>query len=71
MYTPSMIAAASVAAALHGLGWTSKSGFTLAELLDHLHRITAIEQVCNVLLTILISLTSIALLWFVRYVTSH
>ncbi|GLV35728.1 Cyclin D [Carabus blaptoides fortunei] len=44
MYTPSMIAAASVAAALHGLGWTSKSGFTLAELLDHLHRITAIEQ---------------------------
>lgn len=46
MYTPSMIAAASVAAALHGLDWTGKSGYGLAGLLDELTRITAIEQVC-------------------------
>lgn len=45
MYTPSMIAAASVAAALHGLDWTGKSGFGLPRLLDELTRITAIEQV--------------------------
>lgn len=45
MYTPSMIAAASVAAALHGLGWTSKSGCSLTQLLQHLQQITAIEQV--------------------------
>jgi cyclin D2 len=44
MYTPSMIAAASVAAALHGLGWTNKSGCTLTQLLQRLHQITAIEQ---------------------------
>lgn len=48
MYTPSMIAAASVAAALHGLDWTGKSGYGLARLLDELTRITAIEQVSNV-----------------------
>jgi len=48
MYTPSMIAAASVAAALHGLDWTGKSGYGLAGLLDELTRITAIEQVSNV-----------------------
>lgn len=48
MYTPSMIAAASVAAALHGLDWTGKSGYGLASLLDELTRITAIEQVSNV-----------------------
>jgi hypothetical protein len=45
MYTPSMIAAASVAAALHGLDWTGKSGYSLAWLLNKLTRITAIEQV--------------------------
>ncbi|XP_078036840.1 cyclin D [Augochlora pura] len=44
MYTPSMIAAASVAAALHGLDWTGKSGYGLAGLLVELTRITAIEQ---------------------------
>ncbi|XP_036149822.1 G1/S-specific cyclin-D2 [Monomorium pharaonis] len=44
MYTPSMIAAASVAAALHGLDWTGKSGYGLAGLLHELTRITAIEQ---------------------------
>nr|KAF7408993.1 hypothetical protein H0235_013845 [Vespula pensylvanica] len=44
MYTPSMIAAASIAAALHGLDWTGKSGFGLAGLFDELTRITAIEQ---------------------------
>ncbi|GLH01772.1 G1/S-specific cyclin-E [Gryllus bimaculatus] len=43
LYTPSIIAAASIAAALHGLGWSSKSGYTLRELLELLHRITAIE----------------------------
>lgn len=48
MYTPSMIAAASVAAALHGLDWTRKSGYGLAGLLDELNRITAIEQVSGV-----------------------
>ena len=50
MYTPSMIAAASVAAALHGLDWTGKSGYGLAGLLDELTRITAIEQVCLLVL---------------------
>ncbi|KAL2731319.1 G1/S-specific cyclin-D2 [Vespula squamosa] len=44
MYTPSMIAAASIAAALHGLDWTGKSGIGLAGLFDELTRITAIEQ---------------------------
>lgn len=42
-----MIAAASIAAALHGLDWTGKSGFGLAGLFDELTRITAIEQVCT------------------------
>lgn len=51
MYTPSMIAAASVAAALHGLDWTGKSGYGLAGLLDELTRITAIEQVSSVRIT--------------------
>lgn len=45
MYTPSIIAAASIAAALHGLDWTRKSGFGLSYLLDELTRITAIERV--------------------------
>lgn len=43
-----MIAAASVAAALHGLGWTNKTGGTLPQLLQRLHQITAIEQVRSV-----------------------
>lgn len=51
-----MIAAASVAAALHGLGWTSKSGCTLNELLNDLHRIMSIEQVSNTLYYCLIPL---------------
>jgi cyclin D2 len=45
MYTPSKIAAASIAAALHGLEWTVKSGYSLNQLLDRLHNITAIERV--------------------------
>lgn len=53
MYTPSMIAAASVAAALHGLDWTRKSGYGLAGLLDELTRITAIEQVSGVRIRII------------------
>lgn len=44
MYTPSMISAASVAAALHGLDWTSKNGVPLPELLNRLHRILSIEM---------------------------
>ncbi|GFG34527.1 hypothetical protein Cfor_11889 [Coptotermes formosanus] len=44
MYTPSMIAAASIAAALDGLEWTVKSGYSLNQLLDRLHTITAIER---------------------------
>ncbi|XP_069679168.1 G1/S-specific cyclin-D2-like [Periplaneta americana] len=44
MYTPSMIAAASIAAALDGLDWTGKSGCSLNQLLDRLHIITAIER---------------------------
>lgn len=44
MYTPSIIAAASVAAALHGLDWTRKSGYGLSYLLDELTRMTAIER---------------------------
>jgi hypothetical protein len=45
MYTPSIIAAASIAAALDGLEWTVKSGCSLSQLLDRLHIITAIERV--------------------------
>jgi cyclin D2 len=45
MYTPSIIAAASIAAALDGLEWTVKSGCSLNQLLDRLHIITAIERV--------------------------
>jgi len=45
MYTPSIIAAASIAAALEGLDWTGKSGCSLNQLLDRLHVITAIERV--------------------------
>lgn len=52
MYTPSMIAAASVAAALNGLDWTRKSGRGLTGLLDELTRITTIEQVSVVRTTI-------------------
>uniref|UniRef100_A0A1B6EAC8 Cyclin N-terminal domain-containing protein n=1 Tax=Clastoptera arizonana TaxID=38151 RepID=A0A1B6EAC8_9HEMI len=44
MYTPSMISAASVAAALHGLDWTSKNNVPLPELLSRLHRILSIEM---------------------------
>ncbi|KDR20365.1 G1/S-specific cyclin-D2, partial [Zootermopsis nevadensis] len=44
MYTPSIIAAASIAAALDGLEWTVKSGCSLNQLLDRLHMITAIER---------------------------
>jgi hypothetical protein len=47
MYTPSIIAAASIAAALHGLEWTVKSGCSLSQLLDRLHIITAIERVSS------------------------
>ncbi|XP_046993551.1 G1/S-specific cyclin-D2-like [Schistocerca americana] len=49
-YLPSMIAASSIAAALNGLGWTTKSGFSLSQLLDSLQAITSTErdylQVC-------------------------
>jgi len=45
MYTPSIIAAASIAAALDGLKWTAKSGYSLSQLLDTLHNITAVETV--------------------------
>uniref|UniRef100_A0A1B6LYJ8 Uncharacterized protein n=1 Tax=Graphocephala atropunctata TaxID=36148 RepID=A0A1B6LYJ8_9HEMI len=44
MYTPSMISAASVAAALHGLDWTSKNNVPLPELLHRLQRILSIEM---------------------------
>lgn len=47
MYTPSIIAAASIAAALDGLEWTVKSGCSLNQLLDRLHIITAIERVSS------------------------
>lgn len=47
MYTPSIIAAASIAAALDGLEWTVKSGYSLSQLLDRLHNITAIERVSS------------------------
>lgn len=45
MYTPSMISAASVAAALHGLDWTSKNNMPLSDLLHTLQRILSIEMV--------------------------
>ncbi|XP_044728709.1 G1/S-specific cyclin-D2 [Chrysoperla carnea] len=46
LYTPSMIAAASLAAALHGLGWTSRGrgGLSLQSLLMELHHITATDE---------------------------
>ncbi|KAL3267413.1 hypothetical protein HHI36_011542 [Cryptolaemus montrouzieri] len=39
-----MIASASVASALCGIGWISKSGKTLEHLLQLLHEITNIEK---------------------------
>lgn len=39
-----MIAAASIAAALDGLGWTAKSGYSLNDLFDMLQSITSIER---------------------------
>ncbi|KAK9886883.1 hypothetical protein WA026_019141 [Henosepilachna vigintioctopunctata] len=43
-YHPSMIASASVASALCGVGWISKSGYSLEHLLDLLHKVTNIEK---------------------------
>ncbi|KAB0799007.1 hypothetical protein PPYR_06887 [Photinus pyralis] len=43
-YLPSTIASATVASALCGLGWTSKSGRTFNDLLQMLHEITNTEQ---------------------------
>ncbi|XP_039280432.1 G1/S-specific cyclin-D2 [Nilaparvata lugens] len=43
MYTASMIAGASVAAALHGLKWTHYAECSLTELLEMLQRILSIE----------------------------
>lgn len=40
-----MIASASLAAALHGLEWTKRSGCVLDELLARLQHITGIEKV--------------------------
>lgn len=40
-----MIASASLAAALHGLEWTKRSGISLNELLARLQNITGIEKV--------------------------
>lgn len=44
-----MIAAASLAAALHGLGWTRRSedGLPLPELLIELHHITQTDEVSS------------------------
>ncbi|XP_063223499.1 G1/S-specific cyclin-D2-like isoform X2 [Bacillus rossius redtenbacheri] len=44
VYLPSMIAAASLAAALAGLDWPSKTGCSLGQLLNRLHAITGIEK---------------------------
>lgn len=43
-YPASMIACASVASALCGLGWLCKSGHTLSQLINKLHNITSIEE---------------------------
>lgn len=43
IYTPSIIASASIAASLQGLEWTTKTNCTLKELLNRIHRITGIE----------------------------
>lgn len=45
LHPPSMIASASLAAALHGLEWTKRSGCVLDELLARLQHITGIEKV--------------------------
>lgn len=44
LHPPSMIAAASLAAALHGLEWTKRSGVALNDLLGCLQVITGIEK---------------------------
>lgn len=44
LHPPSMIASASLAAALHGLEWTKRSGVSLDELLARLQHITGIEK---------------------------
>ncbi|XP_075211577.1 G1/S-specific cyclin-D2-like [Lycorma delicatula] len=43
MYTASTIAGASVAAALHGLDWTTRSTWNLSKLLDELYTILSID----------------------------
>lgn len=45
IYTPSIIASASIAASLQGLDWTTKNNCSLSELLTRIHRITGIERV--------------------------
>ncbi|KAK6630364.1 hypothetical protein RUM44_005031 [Polyplax serrata] len=44
IYTPSIIASASIAASLQGLDWTTKNNCSLSELLTRIHRITGIER---------------------------
>lgn len=44
LHPPSMIASASLAAALDGLEWTKRSGCTLDQLLAELQNITSIEK---------------------------
>lgn len=40
-----MIAAASIGSALRGIGWTTKTGRTISDLLMYLKGITKIEEV--------------------------
>ncbi|XP_077292580.1 cyclin D [Arctopsyche grandis] len=44
VYSPSTIAAASIANALRGLGWESKYGSSFSDLLQTLHQLTGVEQ---------------------------
>lgn len=45
MYTPSTLAAASIANALRGLGWGVKFGTSFVDLITKLHQLSGVEQV--------------------------
>lgn len=47
-YHPSIIACASIASALDGVGWVYKSGQSVQDLLNRLTEITCIEKVSKV-----------------------
>lgn len=52
VYTPSTLAAASIANALRGLGWGVKFGSSFSDLITMLHQLSGVEQVMIINLSI-------------------